>query len=201
MRAPPESTDRDFVADAETKHRQKVIALRASFVVLLLGSVVVAFEVPDVLFLMVLAACLLISITLVTLRWETNRRTVEMFLMAAVTANCVMAYMAVNSTILAATIGLVGVILASGIISILIYSRARESPPLIVKAMLMVLVAEIFVVSMVSYTFEPTGNALEYARMWFMASAAPMTFMVVVTPLVLLAYHKDYASMPADRWI
>ncbi len=201
MRTPPEITDRDFVADAEKKHRQKVIALIASFLVLLLGSVIVFFEIPEVLFLMVLAACLLVTITLVTLRWETSRRTVEVFLMAAVTANCVMAYMVVNSTIFAAFIGLAGVIFASGTIGLLTYSRARESPPSIVKAMLMVLVAAIFVVSMVAYTFEPTGNALDYARIWFMASITPMIYMVVMTPLVLLAYHKDYASMPADRWV
>lgn len=192
---------RDIEGEARTKRIVRVGWLLALFTVSLLLSVVAAMRYPYAFHLPALAACFFAVATMWVVRWETEFRIVVLYLAATVPVNLWITHMAMDASTVAPMLALAGVILASGLAGLLIVARTKENLSIPVKIAVMALVVGVFAACPVAIGLGQPGDTFEFARLWLSAAFAPMALLVVLTFMVLLAYHRKVVSMPPDRWV
>lgn len=191
---------RDIEGEASTRRIARVVLLTALFTVSLLLSVLVAMRYPSAFHLPAFAACLFAVATMWAVRWETEYRIVVFYVAVTVPVNSWITYMAMDASTYSPLYALAGVILASGLAGLMIVARTKESLSVPSKIAIMALVVGMFATCMAFGRDQP-GNAFEFVRLWLFAAIAPMALLVVLTLMVLLAYHARVVTMPADRWV
>jgi hypothetical protein len=189
---------RNVEGEARAKRTARVVLLMALFTVSLLLSVLAAMRYPNAFHLPVFAACSLALTTMLAVRWQTDFRIVVLYLAVTVPVNSAITYMAVGASTYSPFLALAGVVLASGLAGLLIVARTKKKPSVPAKVAVMAFVVGMFAAS---GAFGQSEGTYEHARLWLFAAFFPMALLVVLTFVVLLAYHARAVTMPADRWV
>lgn len=194
------SSYRDFEEKAQSTRHTIRIALLCLFGTFVAVSIVTYQVYPLAFHLPVLAACGVAFTAMVLGIRECTIRVTWAYIAVGTALNCMMTFIAVNEETLSVKIALAGVILFTGLTGILIISRTKEKLSILRKGAIMGTAAAILIASMNSNRV-PTDGILEYAKLWLLAAIAPMTFLIVMTFVILIAYHRTEQTLPSDKWV
>jgi len=179
------------------KNRFVVLCLLGTFVAL---SIVTYHVYPIVFHLPVLAACVVTLAAVALGIRDCTIKVASAYIVVGAGLNSMMTFIAVDEGTLSVKIALAGVILFTGLTGILIIPRTKVKLSILKKGAIMGTAVAIFVASLASGSV-PSDGIMAYARLWLVAAVAPMTFLVVMTFLTLVAYHRTEQTLPSDKWV
>jgi hypothetical protein len=178
------------------------IALLLLFGILTALSAYVVIEYPSGFHLTVIAASATLFVLVILSRVQCTRNITLAFVTAAVAVNLMMIYIAGIIESDGSVAGAVAiVILFTGLTGLLLFSRTRTKPSRTVKVAVLGTVVAMCVTGLLLYLSAPEDGVLGYVTEWFLLASIPMTFLVVMTILVLMAYHRTEQTLPSDKWV
>ena len=149
-----------------------------------------------------IAASATLFVLVILSRVQCTRNIALAFVTAAVAINLMMIYIAGIIESDGSVAGAVAiVILFTGLTGLLLLSRTRTKPSRTVKVAVLGTVVAICVTGPLLYLSAPEDGVLGYVTEWFLLASIPMTFLVVMTILVLMAYHRTEQALPSDKWV
>ena len=194
------SSYRNLEKETSSAHRTKMIALVCVLLLFVSLSIATAYLWEDAFHLPYLAACGAAFSIIVA---HSKRLTLRMGLACssvALVLNCLMTYLAVKESMDTYKIALAGTILFTGLFALLMLARKEKRLSKAAKWGIMITVLALFATS-IFFDSIPSEGVAAYARMWLFASIAPLTFLIVMTSTVLVAYHKKAVTVPHHKWI
>ena len=193
------SSYRDFEEKTQSTRRVNNIILLCVFGTFAALSIV-AFRVNPMAFhLPVLAACGVAFAAMMLRIRNCSIRVMCAYIITGAALNSMMTFIAVNEETVSVKIALAGVILFTGLTGILLVSKTKNKLSRLKKGAIMGMVVAIFAASM-NFNRVPTDGISAYARLWLLAAIPPMTFLIVMTLVVLIAYHRTEQTSPSEEW-
>ncbi len=188
-----DSSYRDLEGDVRSARRLKrwaLLVLVAAFAAL---SVATDRLYPEAFHLPVIAACLTAFAAMIFIPIESGFRIALAYWISAIVLNCLFVF--IGKDMVSYFIALAVIILFTGLAGLLILSRTREKLSRAAKLATMCSLVAVYVVSL-KFDLVPS----EWLKIWLVAAIAPMTFLTVMTFVVLIGYHWKSATLPHHKW-
>jgi len=192
------SSYRNFEKKTQSMGRVDNITLLCVFGTFVALSIVTFRVNPMAFHLPVLAACGVAFAAMVLSIRDCTIRLALAYVIVGAALNSMMTFIAVDEGTASVKIALAGVILFTGLTGLLIISRTKEKLSILRKCTIMGTAVAIFAASM-NFNRLPTDGILAYARLWLLAAIAPMTFLIVMTFAVMIAYHRTQLTLPSHK--
>ena len=195
------SSYRNLEKESLSAHRTRMIALVCVLLLFISLSIATACVWEETFHLPYLAACGAAFSILVAHNERLTPRMGMAFWSVPLALNCLMTYLAVKESIDTYKIALAGTILFTGLFALLMLARKEKRLSKAAKWGIMITVLALFATSIFGFDSIPSEGIAAYARMWLFASIAPLIFLLVMTFMVLVAYHKKVVTVPHHKWI
>jgi hypothetical protein len=194
------SSHRNLEEESLSTHRAKMIALVCVFLLFVSLSIATVFVWEDGFHLPYLASCVAAFSILVARKNQLTTRAKLVCLSVILGLNCLMTYMAVKEGAGTYGIALASTIWFTGLFGLLMLVRMEKRLSKAAKLGITTMVTALFAMSL-CFDSVPSEGVTAFARTWMLASVAPLTFFVVLTPLLLIAYHSRDVTMPHHKWV
>lgn len=189
------------IREVRKPSRAPEFVLLSILAVSVVGCILAALKLEAALHLPVIGACIAAFAFVLVSKAEGTKKNFGIFAGSAVGANALMIFTSAvigNDSALGA---IAVVILFTGIIGLLLFSRTRDKPSRSTKAAVMATMIMMATAGPILYLTSPDGKILEYVTFWLLLASIPMTFVSIMTGLVLISYHRSEQTLPSDKWM
>lgn len=185
----------------ERPSKYSLTALMFLFGVLTVLAALTAFKIPAYLHIPVIGACIVLFAAVVMAPIKCTLKTLEGFVIGAIIANLTMAYLFAKASTVSEIGATASVILFTGLIGLLLFTRTDRRPSRTSKAIVLGTVITLCAIGPVMYMSGWHHGTVGIITGWFLIASLPMLFLSFVAAWIAIAYHNSEATLPHHNWI